>query len=956
MWPIRPPHWVGRGHELALLGAAIDALGRGEGTVVWVEGEPGIGKSSLVAEALAVVSEPGWDVGWGGADQLTERLPLRVMQDCLQVRFSSPDPRRVRAASLLRARLFEPLNAGDPSVTGIEVLLTLADELCAAAPTVLVVDDLQWADEASLAVWHQLATSISQLRLLLIATCRPAPRRPEVEQIRAAVVRRGGRVVALGPLTGTDVTALVTAMIGASPGDRLRQLTAQAAGNPLYVRELVDALLRERAVRVNPLAAVAEVAPAGERLPVSLAAVLDDRLSSVSAETAQALRTAALFGGRFAVADLAAVLRRPAPDLAARLQEAVAAGILDGSGAELAFRHPLIRQALYESMPEALRAALHAEAARELATAGRDILRVAQQLAAAKQPPGAGWIRAWLAGAAPGLATRAPRLAIELLQWALEERPADDPARDALVVGLVRALIAVGRYEEAVRQARWALKATIDPARRSETSWMLAHAQVGRGALRPALSTIRQALAEADVPRMWEARLMALLALLQRDFASFDVGDTISRQALAAAEEAGDPYAAAQALNDLWLINSVRRDHATALDCIDRALHLMGDDPGHADLRSNALDARTFTLQNLDQWPQAELALQQAREFARRTGRPDRATWASAAVLRYWLGQWDDALAELGADDASDTPGLAYSFLLEQWSALLLHGVAALIAGRREYRTAAERHLREGLALPVKHVGDRENRDFLVAAHALSLEQSGETRQAMLRLAEIFPRRDNEMTLIHQWLPDLVRLALTVGDRQVAQAAAEACQQEAAAETRPARAAAASLRCYGLMDSDPDQLTEAVAHYRTIGPAVELPAALEDLAVVLAEHSRRDDARVALNEAVGLYEDMQARWDIRRAEGRLRPHGIKRGVPGRSGPRPTSGWEALTATEVRVAFLVARGDSTSDIARYMLLSRRTVQTYISRILVKLHAKSRVDIVREALRRDISRTA
>src|SRR6185437_8858453 len=100
-----------------------------------------------------------------------------------------------------------------------------------------------------------------------------------------------------------------------------------------------------------------------------------------------------------------------------------------------------------------------------------------------------------------------------------------------------------------------------------------------------------------------------------------------------------------------------------------------------------------------------------------------------------------------------------------------------------------------GLALPIGILTDLENRDFLVAAHALSLEQSGEMRQAMLRLGGLLPRRDGEMTLTHQWMPELVRLALLAGDRQVAQAAAAACQQEATAETRPARAAAASLRC-----------------------------------------------------------------------------------------------------------------------------------------------------------------
>jgi DNA-binding CsgD family transcriptional regulator len=500
------------------------------------------------------------------------------------------------------------------------------------------------------------------------------------------------------------VTALVTAIVGAAPGDGLRRVTAQAAGNPLYVRELVDALLREQAVRISP---VAEVAPAGEWRPVSLAAVLDDRLSSVSAETAQLLRTAALLGGRFAVTDLAVVLRRPVSDLAVSLQEAVAAGIVDGSGAELAFRHPLIRQALYESMPEALRTALHAEAARELAAAGADALSVAQQLSAARRP-GEGWARASLIQAVPTLTTRAPQLAVELLRGELQETPVSDEAWDAL-----------------------------------------------------------------------------------------------------------------------------------------------------------------------------------------------------------------------------------------------------LIAVRREQRTMAGRHLREGLALPIETLTDRENRDFLVAAHALSLEQSGETRQAMLRLAEIFPRRDDEMTLIHQWLPDLVRLALAAGDRPMAQAAAKACEQEAAAGSRAARAAAASLRCYGLLESDPDRLREAVAHYRAAGPAVELPAALEDLAEALAERGREADARAALNEAVGLYEGMGARWDIRRAEGRLRQHGIKRGVRGRRPPRATAGWAALTPTEVKIAALIARGDSTSDIALSMFLSRRTVQTYISHILTKLGAKGRADIVRETLLQGIS---
>jgi hypothetical protein len=524
MWPIRPPRWVGREEELAVLRAAAAALDRGEGTVVWVEGEPGIGKSSLVTEALAVAGQPGWEVGWGAADQLSGRLPLRVMQDCLQVHLGSPDPRRAHAAALLRSWRHGALSGGDASADGIEVLLTLADELCAAAPAVLVLDDLQWADEASLIVWHQLAASISQLRLLLIGTCRPTPRRPEVQQLRTAVARRGGGLITLAPLPDPEVTALVTAMVGAAPGDALRQLTAQAAGNPLYLRELVDALLRERA-----------------------------------------------------------------------LEEAVAAAILDGSGAELAFRHPLIRQALYESMPQALRGALQAEAARALAAAGADALSVAQQLAAARMP-GAEWIRRWLLAAAPVLARRAPQLAVEVLRGELEETPGGD-GWDALTVSLVRALLTVGAYSEAVGQASRALALMTDPARRCEISWILAQAQVSSGLSNDvAVATIRQALAMTDVPRVWEARLLAGLGMLERVPDGVVVSRAFAGQGLAVAEQVGDPTAMAQALFALWLANSVERDHAAALDSVERALAVMGDDPGHQDLRSSFLDARTLTL------------------------------------------------------------------------------------------------------------------------------------------------------------------------------------------------------------------------------------------------------------------------------------------------------------------------------------------------------------------------
>jgi hypothetical protein len=94
---------------------------------------------------------------------------------------------------------------------------------------------------------------------------------------------------------------------------------------------------------------------------------------------------------------------------------------------------------------------------------------------------------------------------------------------------------------------------------------MLAQAEWGAGSNDDAVRVMRQALEAVDLPRIWQARLLALLGQVERQVTDFDTADSISRRALTAAEETGDPFATAQALNDLWLIHSVRRDHAPRL-------------------------------------------------------------------------------------------------------------------------------------------------------------------------------------------------------------------------------------------------------------------------------------------------------------------------------------------------------------------------------------------------------
>ncbi len=946
-----PTVWAGREKELAVLRAAVEATSQGRGSVLWVEGEAGIGKSSLIAAGLAGGGHGTREVLWGRADQLSHRLPLRVMLDCLQVRLRSPDPRRARIAEFLRDRRPGLFAADDVTYTATEMLVSLVDELCTDAPTVLVLDDLQWADEASLMLWHRLALVAEELPLLLVSATRPVPARQDVQALRAVTLRRGGTLLSLGALSADDVRTVVTGVLGAPPGPALGRLVGQAMGNPLYLRELLDALIRGQATGAASTEGELSDDMFG-RVPASFADALSDRLSVVSAPTAQMLRTATLLGGEFVVTDLAALLRRTASDLAEGLQDAVAAGLVVSVGDRLAFRHPLIRQALHDSMPAALRAALHCEAARMLAAAGAEPLRVAQQLLAADRP-GDEWTRAWVVEAAPALAASAPDVAMELLQRELQVSQLDRADQEALTVELVRVLFGAGRYPEAADRARQALTVVTLPGNRAEMSSILARSLFDLGRDEEAADVVRAALGRPDVPAVWQARLLASLSMIIRaSTGDLDTADGIAREALWVGQEVGDAFATAYALTDLWLTHSVRRDHEAALGFADQALTVLDETAAHTDLRAFAQDGQIFSLQNLGRWSEAEAILRQGRDPGRWAGGPGRSASAvTAAVLLYWLGRWDDALAELGAL-GRDARTVTYSGLRERGPALLWHGVTALIAGHRGDGAAATDQLRAGDALPVRTVADRENSDFLLAARALVAEQEGEPARALSLLATLLERAPGEMTLRHQWMPELMRLAVAVDDRAAGQAALRVCQAEVAAEARPGRAAMALRRCQGLWDGDPAPLREAVGYYRAVGSPVELVGTLEDLAEVLARRGQQAEARTLLGEVLDRYGALGAAWDIRRAEGRLRRHGVRRGVRGPRPVRARAGWEALTPTETRVAALVAQGRSTPDIARELYLSRRTVQTHISHVLGKLGVRSRVEIAREALRREL----
>ena len=867
--PPPTPTLVGRDAEMDTLRAAVAEVSAGRGQAVWIEGEMGIGKSALLAAGLAHAEWAGCQVLHAVADTLGQRFPLRAMLDCLDVTPQSTDPRRVALAQSLReGEASQSIVGGGNSIfSTIDRLVALVEELAAEGPLAVGLDDVQWADESSLEVWHRLCQLTAKLPLLLVGATRPAHQRPEVDQLRRDTESLGGAVLRLAPLDVDAVAGMVGTLIGAPPGPRLRAIARRAGGNPLYVREMADALMRERIVQVQ--ADSAEVQPeAFERVPGSLVSAVTGRLGFLSEGTREVLRWAALLGGEFGVVDLSVVVGKSVSALVQPFEEAIAAGVLRDAGLRLAFRHPLIRQSLYEGTPEALRVALHYQAAQALADAGVPEEHVAEQLLAAEAGMGP-WAAKWLEQAAPVLHHRAPLVVVELLQRLLETVHIDETRRAALMAHLSSVLFRLGRDADAEQWGRKALPHLKDADLAGELRWLLAYVPYRASQADRALEMLEEALAHPGLPQLWRARLMSLLALVQRAGAgALELAQVTAQRAVDLGEEVGDAFTVGQSLEVLWQVEAVRRDYARGVEYLNRAMDIVGTDISLTDLRLVLLDNRMFTLQCLDRLDEAGEDLRMAFELAGHST-PLASLHVAGAVHRYWLGQWDEARRDL-AVALGDSPDFTGYGLREGGPVLLLHGVGALIAAHRDDVPRLKLHLDAGLNLPVVSEADRENCDFLLAAKAMAAAREGRLDDAMAELGVILDPKYEGMMLRHQWLPELVRMAIDKGDTATAREAVAACEAEAHRETTAARADAAAQRCRAVIDRDAEALVPVATHYRAVGRVFELAQTLEERALLLAETGRQDEAEAVLAECLELYRGFGAAWDIRRAEAAVR--------------------------------------------------------------------------------------
>jgi ATP/maltotriose-dependent transcriptional regulator MalT len=981
---------VARDRELERLRGAFDQAAAGTATAILISGDAGVGKTRITEELALVARDKGavvltgrcLDAGETGLPYLPFAEAMAQVPDRVEAVRAHPALARLFPDAILPVSTERPegaMSSMSAVLTGaggrvgnrpeqdigqlqlFDSVHAVLTDLAAEQPVVLMLEDLHWADGSTRRLLSFLVARLRDQRIMIVGTYRSDDlhRRHPLRPLLAELVRQPAlERMDLTPFSDADSRVFVTALADeVLPDDLVREVAGRSEGNAFFAEELLAAYTED-----------------GESMPATVVDVLLARVERLSEAAQRVVRVASVAGRRAPHARLLAVSELSEADIEEALREAVQHHVLVAKKEQwmdvYAFRHALLREAVYGDLLPGERVRLHSAYARDLAGArGRGVAAaLAHHSMESHALPQA--LAASIEAAHEAAESGAPSEALDHLERALklwdgvaqEDRPADVAEatllrRASFVAG------SAGEPERAVAFARSAVQLTDSSGDREAGAAI-------RRRLASALFVVegREDEARQVIERAWElseglpascekAWVLAVYASILRSMREPDKARTFAELAVQEARASDEHGAVADALITLGALDEANGQIEASRDRLREAIELARA----ADALSVELRARYYL--GINTYEQGHLAdavriIEEGVERARSTG----LTWstygfelrAMKVISRYAVGDWDESEA------AAEPPGTRVSST-----------VSARLAAIGSYVMVSRGHLVEAARLAAE-LRSEWHRDFQIgsAMSAVGAELAlwqGKPEEGAVLVREAL---DWAERVGGQWMLVGIRLG-TVGATLYAEVAERAARRKDDAERqaavlagerlvehasktatfgRPrtgalgpeglawlARAEAESTRLHGA--SDPARWQAAVEAFG-YGAVYEQAVCRWRLGEALLGAERRDEATAELRAADEVAERLGAR-PLRDAIRKLARRGR---IALTDGPVPRETLDPFTPRERSVLGLVALGRTNRQVGDELFISEKTVSVHLSRIMAKLGATRRAEAV------------
>ena len=937
-------------------------------------GEPGIGKTRLLAELARRAEERGHLVLSGRAAELERDLPFWVFVDALDEYLQGLDPRRLEfldddarsELSHVLPSLSEPAERRRETLQheryrmhrAVRGLLGL---LAATKPLVLVLDDVHWADSGSVELIGALLRRPPAAPVLMALAGRPR----QVPERLSAALERAHRE---GTLSRLELSALSRSeareLLGESvEGSLATVLYDESGGNPFYLEQLA----RSAGSTHQPAAATPDVSPGDPDVPPMVAAALTEELGLLSDGARRVLEGAAVAGDPFEPELAAAAAAVSETSAVEALDELLALDLVRHTDVprRFRFRHPLVRRAVYEAAPRGWRLGAHERSAEALAARGAAAPARAHHVERCARQGDMAAV-AVLREAGEQVAPRAPATAARWLAGALRLLPPTAPAseRVELLVARAGALTPAGHLAESHRALLDALAIVPDDsyalrARLTRTCAGLENALGRHEEAHRRLATALDGLPDHGSPEA----VALLIELGVNGFwrSRYDAMQESCQRAVSAARVVGDAPLTAAALALLALADSTMGAGARAESGISEAAALV--ESLSDDELAHRLDAATWLAGAelyLDRYEDADAHAARALAVGRATGQGELFLVLVQTLGRVWFvrGKLAEAadLLDRGVEAArllDNTQALVWNLFNRSAVALAVGDMDVALATAQESVDLSQ-DLREGF-----------HSAWAAVRLAAVLLETGQPRSAVDLL--LGSAGGAELALIAgSWraycLELLTRCWLALDRDADAERAAACAEAWATAAQLPLAAAWAdrAAAAVALSSGNRTRATEKALMSATsadeVGAPIEAALSRTLAGRALAQAGRRDCATAELKRAVAELDRCGALRYRNEAERELRKlgHSIHRRT--RPGKTDGVGVGSLTERELQIARLVVDRKTNSEIAAALFLSPKTIETHLRNIFRKLNVFSRAEVARAVERAQPSESA